>query len=50
MTEEIVGITDAMDMNLGKPWGMVRDKEAWRAAIHWVEEPDMTWRLNNSSK
>ena len=34
MTEEIVGITDAMDMNLGKLWEMVRDREAWRAAIH----------------
>ena len=28
------GITDAMDMNLGKPWEMVRDREAWGAAVH----------------
>ena len=43
-------IIDAMNLNLGKLWEMVRDREAWRAAIHWVEEPDMTWRLNNNSK
>ena len=28
------GITDAMDMNLGKLWEMVRDREAWRVAAH----------------
>ena len=27
-------ITDAMDMNLGKLQGMVRDKEAWHAIVH----------------
>ena len=30
------GITDAMNMNLGKLWEMVRDREAWRAAVRWV--------------
>ena len=30
------GISDAMDMNLGKPWEMVRDREAWLAAFHGV--------------
>ena len=29
-------ITDAMDMNLGKIWEMVRDREAWGAAVHRV--------------
>ena len=28
------GITDAMDTNLGKLREMVRDREAWRAAVH----------------
>ena len=30
------GITDAMDMNLGKIQEMVRDREAWHAAVHGV--------------
>ena len=32
------GITDAMDMNLGKLREMVRDREAWHAAVHGVTE------------
>ena len=40
-------ITDAMNMNLGKFQGMVRDREAWHTAIHGVTESS-TGRLNSS--
>ena len=42
------GISDSMAMNLNKLQEMVKDNEAWRAAVHGVTELDTTVQLNNN--
>ena len=37
------GITDAMDMNLGKPREMVRDREAWHAEVQTSQRVGHDW-------
>ena len=45
----LAGITDSMNMSLGKLWEIVKDRKAWHTGIHGVTELDTTKRHEHIS-